>query len=92
MNKLNQTCSFEVIEHLNNPRELVEFSIKNLKKNGEVVLSTPNGNYLPKDVWYSELPPIHFSLFKEKTFKILRKKNLEVNFYNKYQFGFNIHF
>lgn len=90
--KFDLICSFEVIEHLNNPRELVEFSIKNLKKNGEVVLSTPNGNYLPKDVWYSELPPIHFSLFKEKTFKILRKKNLEVNFYNKYQFGFNIHF
>lgn len=90
--KFDLICSFEVIEHLNNPVELVEFSIKNLKKNGEIVLSTPNGNFLPRDEWYSELPPIHFTLFKEKTFKILRKRNLNVKFYNKYQFGFNIHF
>ena len=72
--------------------EFWNFASSNLKKNGEIVLSTPNGNLIPKNEWYSELPPIHYSLFKEKTFKILRKKNYRVKFYNKYQFSYNIFF
>ena len=87
--KYDLICSFEVIEHLRNPMEFWNFASSNLKKNGEIVLSTPNGNLIPKNEWYSELPPIHYSLFKEKTFKILRKK-LPVKFYNKYQFSYNI--
>ena len=90
--KYDLICSFEVIEHLQNPFEFIDFATINLKKSGEIILSTPNGNFIPRDEWYSEFPPIHFSLFKEKTFKILRKKNYEVKFFNKYQFGFNIHF
>ena len=90
--KFDLICSFEVIEHLKNPDSFFNFSINNLKKNGELVLSTPNGNFIPKDQWYSELPPIHYSLFKEKTFNILKRKNFEVKFYNKYQFSYNIFF
>ena len=59
--------------------EFWNFASSNLKKNGEIV-STPNGNLIPKNEWYSELPPIHYSLFKEKTFKILRKKLPSKNF------------
>ena len=90
--KYDLICSFEVIEHLKNPIEFWNFATTSLKKNGEIVLSTPNGNFIPKNEWYSELPPIHYSLFKEKTFKILKKKNYQVKFYNKYQFSYNIFF
>lgn len=90
--KYDLICSFEVIEHLKNPMEFFTFASNNLKKNGQIILSTPNGNLLPKNQWYSELPPIHHSLFKEKTFKILEKKNYVVNFYNNYQFSYNIFF
>jgi 2-polyprenyl-3-methyl-5-hydroxy-6-metoxy-1,4-benzoquinol methylase len=90
--KFDLICSFEVIEHLKNPLEFIQIIIKNLKTNGEAILSTPNGNYINKNTWHSELPPIHFSLFKEKTFKILKKNNLKLNFYNKHQFSFNLSF
>ena len=46
--KYDLICSFEVIEHLRNPMEFWNFASSNLKKNGEIVLSTPNGNLIPK--------------------------------------------
>ncbi|MDB3887201.1 class I SAM-dependent methyltransferase [Candidatus Pelagibacter sp.] len=88
--KFDLICSFEVIEHLEDPLNFILEIKKYLKKDGQILLTTPNGNFIPKDKWFSDRPPIHFSLFKEKTFKYLEKNNFKVKFLNNFRLSSNI--
>lgn len=62
----------EVIEHVENPIEFLKAIEALLKKNGKVIMTTPNKSIAPLDVvWSSELPPIHHWWFSEESIKYM---------------------
>ncbi len=90
-NKLNKrkydiVCSFEVIEHVAEPLKFLKTTANCLNKNGKIIFSTPDGSFIPNKKWYSDLPPIHLSLFKRRTFKYLRSQGFKVDFLNSNHF------
>ncbi|MCL5789196.1 MAG: class I SAM-dependent methyltransferase [Candidatus Thermoplasmatota archaeon] len=48
-NSFDLVISFEVIEHVNDPRNFLEFLSKMVKKDGRILISTPNGFYSHHD-------------------------------------------
>ena len=90
--KFDIICSFEVIEHIKNPREFIFKALNCLKDNGSIYLTTPDGSLIADKLWFSEYPPIHYSVFKKKTFQILEKNNFRVDFNYKNQLSFNLGF
>lgn len=66
-------CSFHVLEHVINPFEFINCSVKMLKKNGKLILSVPlNDSPLTNNVNHVlNLPPHHISRWNKKTFEKL---------------------
>lgn len=66
-------CSFEVIEHINNPREELDNFHKLLRKGGLVYCTTPNFNALERHQlgadWNVTTYPEHLSYYTPKTLK-----------------------
>jgi 2-polyprenyl-3-methyl-5-hydroxy-6-metoxy-1,4-benzoquinol methylase len=70
--------SFEVIEHITNPTELIESCYRLLKNNGYLIMSTPNINgfdfKILKKYHRSYSPPGHCLYFTPQTFQSLLKR------------------
>jgi hypothetical protein len=71
------TC-FDVIEHTTNPKELIEMLHKKTKKNGLLILSTPNSQSLSSKIlgqkWWVFGPTAHFVLFSVFSLNLLLAK------------------
>jgi len=75
--------SFEVIEHINTPQELMKVVDYKLKKDGLFYCTTPNFNallrYLEKDKFKMIIYPEHISFYTKRSLKFLGEKyNLTV--------------
>lgn len=72
------TC-FDVIEHTTNPRFLLRTLIKKLKKNGILILSTPNSQGLSARIlnerWWVFGSTAHFILFSPRSLTLLLTKS-----------------
>ena len=72
-----------LIEHVNNPRELINLSYNILTNNGLLYIKTPNRNSLGrmifKKYWYANDVPRHLILYSKKSFQIIaQKSNFEI--------------
>jgi SAM-dependent methyltransferase len=72
----------ELIEHLEEPIELLEKTLPLLKPGGRIVLTTPNRTYLGYDEsWATDLPPVHLWWFSEESVRAIGDRlNCSVNF------------
>jgi len=67
-------CSFQVMEHIGNINEVIEASIKCLKKGGKLVISVPNNDsFLGYDRNYLNMPPHHMGLWNKESLLYLTK-------------------
>lgn len=71
-------CSFQVLEHIPDPKQFIESALKVLSPNGLLILSTPNFSYKPHQEQQDamDLPPHHIGHFDENTYKRI------ANFFN----------
>lgn len=74
----------EVIEHLTDPITFIESAIKLLKPEGKIIITTPNKSIYPASYyWETDLPPVHFWWFSEKSMHALAgKMGLNIEFIN----------
>lgn len=72
----------EVIEHINDPIPFFQKLLFLLKKNGQIILTTPNKSFFPRNsVWITDLPPVHCWWFSEESFlQIANQLNCSVSF------------
>jgi SAM-dependent methyltransferase len=72
----------EVIEHIENPVELIKNLISLLAKGGTLVMTTPDKSIYPDDVtWATDRPPVHCWWFSDKSFDYLSKYlNMDLSF------------
>jgi len=74
---------FDVIEHLDNPNEVIKLCSKNLKDNGKIIISTMNMNSIFAKVTKSYYPwiiPMHKFYFTDHSIKkILNRNNLNLD-------------
>jgi len=79
--KYDVVVSFQVLEHVHNPREFFEAMIQCAKKNGLIILSVPNYDSFMSVMEnnYLNMPPHHISWWSKNTFLYLAKTyNLEL--------------
>jgi SAM-dependent methyltransferase len=69
--KFDVICSFQVLEHVVNPKEFIQGCLQVLKPGGKLVLSTPNFSSITAqnklDCW--DLPPHHVGHYTEDTYQ-----------------------
>ena len=80
--KFDLIIATEVIEHLKDPNNFLRDCTKLLKKEGQIILTTPDKDFSKKDTfWQTDLPPVHISWLGKKSLEILAKNNnFEVSF------------
>lgn len=95
----------DIIEHIKDPKEFLKECLKILKKDGILMVSTPNTNsFFPKAtkwlydklriMWSHPTPPYHLFDFSDKNLIVLlEKNNLEIKkiTYSKIPFGYSIY-
>ncbi|MBE9178294.1 methyltransferase domain-containing protein [Oculatella sp. LEGE 06141] len=66
-------CSFQVLEHVSDPKGFLEASIQLLKPGGKLILAVPNFESFPKHYQKNLLdqPPHHITQWCHRTFKSL---------------------
>jgi len=75
----NQTfdviCSFQVLEHVANPRSFLNASIKLLKTKGRLIIAVPNSKGFLSEIRFPllDMPPHHITRWSIKTFLYLEK-------------------
>lgn len=74
--KFDVVCSFQVLEHVEEPLAFLEAQILLLKQGGQLIISVPNGeSFLAKqDCALLNMPPHHLSRWTVKTAKYLAEK------------------
>ena len=97
LNQFDLIIMTEVIEHINNPVEFLEATKKYLKDDGKILVTTPNKLFFSEEVvWNSDMPPVHFWSFTEKSMEEISKKiDMKIDFmdfteYNKRGFTFRL--
>lgn len=71
---LDGVCSFQVLEHVPNPRDFINWSLQMLKPGGKLIYSVPNcESFLQYDEDLLEMPPHHMLLWSKSIFKALEK-------------------
>lgn len=72
----------EVLEHIEEPKVLLDSISKILTPKGRIVLTTPNKSFYPDNsIWITDLPPVHCWWFSEDSFRYLAKQmNFEIQF------------
>ncbi|MBU1136276.1 MAG: class I SAM-dependent methyltransferase [Nanoarchaeota archaeon] len=82
--KFDLIIATELIEHLHNPTKFIGDCLKLLKKNGKIIITTPNKDYMrKKSFWQTDLPPVHVFWLSHESFKKLSKKhNLKLEFFD----------
>lgn len=67
-------CSFQVLEHIPNPKEFIDWSLQVLKNNGKLIIAVPNAeSFLKYQYNLLDMPPHHMNQWSESTFKYLEK-------------------
>lgn len=74
----------EVIEHIAKPLDFIESTIKLLKQDGQIIITTPNKSFCPLNIiWATDLPPVHCWWFSEDSMKYISKRlNTNIRFIN----------
>jgi len=71
--KYDVICTFQVLEHISDPKSFIENALKCLKKNGKFIVCVPNNNsfiqYAPFNVLNA--PPHHMGLWSDISLKNL---------------------
>lgn len=85
-NKFDVIVSFQVLEHLKNPKDFIELQILLLNTGGRLIISVPNDEtylrYLVNEPL--NMPPHHITRWKERTFRFIAEKyNLKIIDINK---------
>lgn len=71
---LDAVCSFQVLEHVSNPKDFIESSIKMLKPGGKLIYCVPNAeSFLKYQYNLLDMPPHHMLQWSLDTFKSLEK-------------------
>lgn len=67
-------CSFQVLEHVPNPKQFIEWSLKALKPNGKLIFCVPNSeSFLKYQYNLLDMPPHHMLQWSETSFRALEK-------------------
>jgi SAM-dependent methyltransferase len=67
-------CSFQVLEHINQPRDFLEAMVKVLAPGGSLILCVPNkDSFLRYRYNLLDMPPHHMTRWNSFTFKYLEK-------------------
>ncbi len=66
-------CTFQVLEHVSEPKKFIEAMIELLKPGGKLIIAVPNSESFPKysDSVLLDQPPHHMTKWSPKTFKVL---------------------
>jgi 2-polyprenyl-3-methyl-5-hydroxy-6-metoxy-1,4-benzoquinol methylase len=65
-------CSFQVLEHIPNPQEFIEWSIQSLKPGGKLIFCVPNvESFLGYQYNLLDMPPHHMLQWSEDAFRSL---------------------
>lgn len=72
----------ELIEHLLQPQEFINDCLKILNKDGVIIITTPNKDFMPTgSVWLTDRPPVHTVWLSEQSFYYISQiDNLEIKF------------
>lgn len=69
---LDGVCSFQVLEHVPNPREFIDWSLKMLKPGGKLIYCVPNAeSFLKYQYNLLDMPPHHMTQWNKASFKAL---------------------
>lgn len=65
----------ELIEHLNDINSFIGNAAKLIKKDGCLIITTPdNGAFIKKHAWYTDLPPVHSWWLSKKSLTVIGEK------------------
>jgi len=72
---MNAVCSFQVLEHVNNPKDFIQMSIDLLRKQGKLIICTPNNeSYIKYHTGLLlNIPPHHMLHWSKESFIELQK-------------------
>ena len=71
---LDAVCSFQVLEHVPNPKEFIDWSIQMLKPGGKLIYCVPNSeSFLKYQYNLLDMPPHHMLQWSKESFKALEK-------------------
>ncbi|EAZ88810.1 class I SAM-dependent methyltransferase [Crocosphaera chwakensis] len=67
-------CSFQVLEHVSDPKNFIRWSVEALKPGGKLILGVPNAHsFLKHQYCLLDMPPHHMTQWSAATFKSLEK-------------------
>jgi 2-polyprenyl-3-methyl-5-hydroxy-6-metoxy-1,4-benzoquinol methylase len=73
-NSLDAICSFQVLEHVPNPKDFIAWSLQMLKPGGKLMLCVPNyDSFLKYQYNLLDMPPHHMLRWCKYTFKSIEK-------------------
>ncbi len=88
--KYDAILMVELIEHVDDPARFFAHAKTLLKKEGKLIITTPNRSwYANRVLWASDLPPVHLTWFSEKGMTALAAAqgfNTEFTPYTKFNF------
>ena len=71
---LDGVCSFQVLEHIPNPKDFISWSIQMLKPGGKLIYCVPNSeSFLKYQYTLLDMPPHHMLQWSEFSFRALEK-------------------
>jgi 2-polyprenyl-3-methyl-5-hydroxy-6-metoxy-1,4-benzoquinol methylase len=69
---LDAVCSFQVLEHVSNPKDFISWSLDMLKPGGKLIYCVPNSDsFLKYQYNLLDLPPHHMALWSVASFQSL---------------------
>jgi SAM-dependent methyltransferase len=69
---LDALCSFQVLEHIKNPRDFLGWAIQSLKVGGKLIICVPNSDSFIKHQYnLLDMPPHHMLRWSETSFRAL---------------------
>ncbi|HEY9673863.1 MAG TPA: class I SAM-dependent methyltransferase [Waterburya sp.] len=67
-------CSFQVLEHVSNPKDFINWSLQMLKPGGKLIFCVPNSeSFLKYQYCLLDMPPHHMLQWSEYSFRALEK-------------------
>ena len=81
LNKFDVVASFQVLEHVSNPKSFIEAKLNTLKKSGKLIISVPAEDSYLKYISNGllNIPPHHITRWPTKTLKFIAQEyNLKV--------------
>ncbi len=97
--KYDVICTFQVLEHISNPKSFIDSCLSALKKGGLLIIGVPNNDsFISKDANpLLDMPPHHMGIYHEDTFKKFEKhfplqlERLEIEPLQKYHVGYYVY-